>query len=139
MQTPTIAETDLVLTKTKELCQAILDQPEFALVRQNIDTFMANDEVRMQYQLLSERNEHLQHKQQQGVTLTDEEVQDFEGQRQAFFDNPVATGFMNAQREVQKVQESVGQYLNKTFELGRLPGPDDFDSGSCGHGCGCHH
>ena len=35
------AEDTVVLQKTKELCQAILDQPEFQKVRQGIDAFMA--------------------------------------------------------------------------------------------------
>ena len=46
---------------------------------------------------------------------------------------------LDAQQEMHKVQESVGQYIAKTLELGRMPTSDDFSSGSCGHGCGCHH
>lgn len=137
MQTTT--DDSAVLRKTRELCQAILDQPEFQTIRQQIDAFMLNDEVKMQYQVLSERSEYLQHKQQQGMPLTPEEIADFEQQRDSFINNPVARGFLDAQNEMQRMQESVGRYVAKTFELGRLPGPEDFDSGSCGHGCGCHH
>ncbi|MBI4659524.1 MAG: YlbF family regulator [Verrucomicrobia bacterium] len=129
----------IILQKTRELCQTILDQPEFQTIRQQIDSFMANDEVKLQYQLLSERGEYLRHKQHQGLALSDEEIGDFETQREQFVNNPVARGFLDAQQEMHKVQESVGQYVNKTFELGRLPNPEDFDSGSCGHGCGCQH
>ena len=38
-----------------------------------------------------------------------------------------------------KIQESVMSYVTKTFELGRVPAAEDFDSGSCGTGCGCAH
>jgi len=33
----------------------------------------------------------------------------------------VVHSFLDAQQAMQKVQESVGQYVTKTFELGRLP------------------
>jgi len=137
MQTTT--EESLVVQKTKELCQTILDQPGVQTMRQQIESFMANDEAKLQYQLLSERGEYLRHKQQQGLQLSDEEASEFEEQREQFLNNPVARGFLNAQQEMHKVQESVGQFVSKTFELGRVPNAEDFDSGSCGHGCGCHH
>lgn len=136
MQTTT--EDSLIAQKTLELCQAILDQPEFQTIRQQIDAFMTDDHAKSQYQSLSERGEYLQHKQSQGSPSTSDEIAEFEQQREAFVNNPVAKGFMEAQQEMHKVQESVTQYVTKTFELGRLPGPEDFESGSCGHGCGCH-
>lgn len=37
-----------------------------------------------------------------------------------------------------KIEETVSSYVRKTFELGRLPNEDDFESGSCGPSCGCH-
>ena len=137
----TTIETSSVLQKTKELCQAILDQPEFTELRERIDTFLSDEAAKQQYQQLSERSESLQHKHQQGAQPSPEEIAEFEQQREAFFHNPVAAGFMDAQREMHKVQESVNQYLTKTFELGRVPSADDMDSGSgsCGSGCGCHH
>jgi cell fate (sporulation/competence/biofilm development) regulator YlbF (YheA/YmcA/DUF963 family) len=128
-----------VVQKTKELCQTILDQPEFADIRRRIDTFMADDGAKAQYRAASEKGEYLQHKQQQGITLTPEEISEFDKCRDAVVDNPVTREFLDAQHEVHKMQESVSQYVSKTFELGRLPSEDDFDSGSCGHGCGCSH
>jgi len=130
---------NVIIEKTKELCQAILDQPEFQAARQSIDTFMASEDTKSQYQLLSERGEYLQHKQSQGLTLSNEEVAEFEKLRESFFNNPIARGFLDAQQTVQKVQESVSQYVVKTFELGKVPDEDDIPSGSCGSGCGCHH
>ena len=132
-------EESAIVQKTKELCKAILDEPEFSAIRQQIDTFLSDDEAKTQYQLLSERGEYLQHKQQQGATLNDEEIAEYEKQREAFVNNPVANGFLTAQEELDKVQQSVTQYVSKTFELGRVPTAEDFDSGSCGHGCGCNH
>ena len=51
--------------------------------------------------------------------------------------NPVAKGFLDAQQQMQRVQSSVTKYVTKTFELGRVPEPDDFNT--CGHGCSCGH
>ncbi len=136
MQTTT---TESVIEKTRELCQAILDQPEYQTIRQQIETFMANEDAKSQYQLLSERGEYLQHKQTQGVQLSDEEVAEFEKQREQFFGNPVSRGFIDAQQAMHKMQETVSQYVGKTFELGRVPEPDDFSSGGCGPSCGCGH
>jgi cell fate (sporulation/competence/biofilm development) regulator YlbF (YheA/YmcA/DUF963 family) len=134
----TITEESVITQKTRELCQTILDQPEVQNIRRQIESFMTNDEAKTQYQLLSEKGEFLQHKQQQGLPLSNEEIADFEQSREALFNNPVARGFLDAQQEMHKMQESLGQYVAKTFELGRVPSPDDLQSGSCGSGCGCH-
>jgi cell fate (sporulation/competence/biofilm development) regulator YlbF (YheA/YmcA/DUF963 family) len=132
-------EESVLIQKTRELCQTILDQPEFQVLRQRIDTFMANDTVRGQYDSLMVKGQLLQQKQQAGLPLDGSEVDDFEKLRASFLDNPVARGFLDAQEDMQKLQQSVSQYVTKTFELGRVPEESDLDSGSCGHGCGCHH
>ena len=133
----TLEETP-ILQKTRELCQTIIDQPEFQAIRRQIDSFLSDEQAKMQYQLVMERGEALQQKQQASMALTDEEVAEFEQQREALVNNPVARGFLDAQQEMRKMQESVGQFVSKTFELGRLPSPEDFSEGSCGSGCGCH-
>lgn len=135
----TLNDESIIIQKTRELCQAILDQPQFGSIRQQIDTFLADEQAQSLYQHLSERGEYLQHKQSQGTALSNDEISEFETQREAFVNNPVARGFMDAQQEVQKVQQSVTEYVTKTFELGRVPEPSDFSSGNCGHGCGCGH
>lgn len=128
-----------ILQKTRELCQTLLTQPEFKSIRTRIDAFMSNEAAKLQYQCVMEKGENLQHKQQMGVALTEQEITEFQKDRDALVNNSVARNFIDAQQEMHKVQESVGQYVAKTFELGRVPTEDDFDSGSCGHGCGCHH
>src|SRR5687768_15559392 len=110
----TLNEEGTIIEKTRELCQAILDQPSFQTMRGQIDAFMADDDAKTLYQTLSEKGEYLQHKQQQGAQLSDEEIAEFERQRDAFVNNPVARGFMDAQQQMQKLQESVNQYLTKT-------------------------
>ena len=135
----TVLETS-VLDKTRELCEAIIQQPEFDSVRQRIDQFLINDAARQQYQELNETGEHLHHKQHQGVEISKEEIEAFEKKRQEFLNNPVARGFMEAQDEAFKMRDQVAKYVGKTYELGRVPGEEDFESDCCNEGgCGCSH
>ena len=132
----TVEET--IVQKTRELCQAIVEQPEFKDMRQRIDAFMADETAKSQYQTVAEKSQMLQHKQEMGASLNNDEVMDFEKHREALINNPVARGFIDAQQEMQQVQQTVSQYVSKTLELGRMPTEEDMAGGSCGHGCGCH-
>jgi cell fate (sporulation/competence/biofilm development) regulator YlbF (YheA/YmcA/DUF963 family) len=140
MQTQT--EETVVTQKTKELCQAILDQPEVKTLRQKIDAFVADDATRGQYDSLVAKGDLLQQKRHNGLPLEEAEINDFEKHREAFLKNPVARGFLDAQDEMQRIQQSVAQYVSKTFELGHVPEASDLSSGCCGdegHSCGCSH
>src|SRR5437867_5863290 len=133
----TITE-DSIIQKTKELCQTIVEQPEFQSMRRQVDAFLASEEAKQQYQVVVEKGEALQQKQQMGMPLSNDEITEFEKHRETLISNPIARAFLDAQQEMHKVQESVGQYVAKTLELGRMPTSDDLGGGSCGHGCGCH-
>jgi cell fate (sporulation/competence/biofilm development) regulator YlbF (YheA/YmcA/DUF963 family) len=135
----TQTEESVITQKTRELCQAILEQPDVQAMRQKMDAFMADDKARGQYDALMMKGQMLQQKQQAGAQLDQAEIDAFEQLRESFLNNPVAKGFLDAQEDMQKVQASVSEYVTKTFELGRVPEETDLDSGSCGHGCGCHH
>lgn len=127
-----------VTRKTMELCEAIMSQPDFQVLRGQVDAFMADAEVQRQYEELSEQGALLQHKQQMGGMVDAVEINDFEQKREAFLRNPVARGFLDAQQLMHDVRETVARHVAKTFELGRVPQKEDFDHG-CGHGCGCSH
>jgi cell fate (sporulation/competence/biofilm development) regulator YlbF (YheA/YmcA/DUF963 family) len=135
----TVQTEDVVLQKTRELCEAIVQQPQFQSIRQQVDSFMADAKAREQYESLSEKGRQLHHKQQQGLELAPAEISAFDAEREAFFRNPVARGFADAQEAMHRIQEAVSQFVSKTFELGRVPSAEDLESGSCGSGCGCHH
>ena len=135
----TIEET-AVISKTKELCQAILDQPEMPSIRQRVDAFMKDEKTRELYDSLMTKGQALQQKQNMALALTGEEIADFEQHREQLMNNPVARGFMDAQEELHQVQESVQQYVSKTLELGHVPTDEEInEGGGCGHGCGCKH
>lgn len=126
-----------VIEKTKELCSTLLEQPSFHQIRDSIERFSQDEAVREQYNQLCDRQEMLQQKDGQGLQISDEEIESFEKERDALFANPIAKEFMDAQQALHKLQQTVGQYISKTFKLGRLPTDDDFETGSCGPNCGC--
>jgi cell fate (sporulation/competence/biofilm development) regulator YlbF (YheA/YmcA/DUF963 family) len=130
---------DTITRKTKELCQAILDEPEFKDLRRRIDTFMADETAQTQYSRVAEKSEMLQHKQQMGAALSEDEITDFQKQESDLVNNPIARGFIEARQGLQQIHQTVTQYVTKTIELGRVPTDEDIQGGSCGHGCGCHH
>jgi cell fate (sporulation/competence/biofilm development) regulator YlbF (YheA/YmcA/DUF963 family) len=132
------AEDSIIVKKTRDLCQTILDHPDFQTLRKNIDQFMADQKAQQEYQSLVEKSEQLNHKQHQGAHLSPQEISDYESHRDRVVNNPVAAGFIQAQQEVHQMQESINKYLSKTFELGRVPNDQDLEGG-CGEGCGCHH
>ena len=100
---------------------------------------MADAKAQQQYESLSEKGRHLHHQQQQGLELAPAEISAFDAEREAFFRNPVARGFAEAQEAMHHIQERVSQFVGKTFELGRVPSAEELESSSCGSGCGCHH
>jgi|SRR5208282_1719016 cell fate (sporulation/competence/biofilm development) regulator YlbF (YheA/YmcA/DUF963 family) len=129
-----------ITRKTRELCQMILDEPSMQALRQRINTFMADEQARSQYDGLIAKGQALQEKQQQSVALTGEEISEFEQRRDSLLNNPVARGFLDAQQELHEVQQSIQKYVSKTIELGRLPSEEELSAGCCGdHSCGCSH
>ena len=73
-----------------------------------------------------------------GQPLAPAEISEFEKSRETLLKNPVVTGFLDAQEELQAIQSSIQKRISKTLELGRLPVAADLEEGSCGTGCGCH-
>jgi cell fate (sporulation/competence/biofilm development) regulator YlbF (YheA/YmcA/DUF963 family) len=109
-------------------------------MRQRIDEFMGDEKARAAYEGVVNKGQELQQKQQTSQPLTGEEISDFEQQRDSLLQNPVARGFLDAQEEMQRVQQSIQKYVTKTLELGRLPSEEDLSDGCCSHGgCGCSH
>jgi cell fate (sporulation/competence/biofilm development) regulator YlbF (YheA/YmcA/DUF963 family) len=134
----TAIESSAVLGKTRELCQAIVDQPEFQQLRASIDAFLADEDARSLYQSVMEKGNELQQKQRMGMELPIEEISAFENQRASLFGNPVARSFLEAQQQMHEVQSSVTKWVTKTFEIGRVPTEEDLAGCGCSSGCGCH-
>jgi len=130
----------LVETKTRELCEALLEEIKTGGIRNRIDTFLADATARGQYEKVMSLGQALQEKQHHGEQLDAAEIASFEADRDILLKNPVASGFLDAQEQMHELQETVQKTIGKAIELGRLPTADELsEGGSCGSGCGCHH
>lgn len=132
-------EESAIQKKTVELCDTITAHPTFLNLKGRLDGFLTNEAAREQYDTLVQQSQMLEHRQQTGGIITQEEVADFEAKRDQALQNAVIKDFLTAQQEIQTIQRFIADYVMKTFELGRTPTEDDFKEGSCGTGCGCHH
>jgi cell fate (sporulation/competence/biofilm development) regulator YlbF (YheA/YmcA/DUF963 family) len=126
-----------VLEKTQELCQALVDHPEFAALREKLEAFMADEPAQTLFRELNELGSELQYKQQQGQNLAETEIADFEKRREALLNQPVARDFFSAQQSIRDARDTINRYVARTFELGRKPEPEDLHA--CGSGCNCSH
>ena len=129
----------LVMRKTRELCEVIVAQPEFRSIQERVSAFEADAEARRLYDSLVERHQQLQRQQEMGRPIGDDEMDGFDKLRQEVFDNRIAKGFLDAREEAHRLQMSVRRFVSKTFELGRLPDPEEVEGGGCCEGgCSCH-
>ncbi len=130
-----------VMEKTKDLCEAIAQDIEFVALQGHVERFLEDDAAKLQYQSVHERGEELHQKQQAGVELSEREIKEFEEARTQLLDNEVARDFMDAQQNLQTLQQTITKYVGMTMELGRVPEPEDMQEnnggGCCGGGCGC--
>lgn len=132
-----LEDSSAVMEKTRELCAAIAGDAEFEGLQKEVAAFFADDTARDGFRKVQEWGDELNQKQQAGLQLTETEIKDFETAREALFQNPVATNFLNAQQALQTLQGSIGKYVGMTLELGRVPTAEDFaaqDEGCCGGG-----
>ena len=135
-----------VETKTRELCEAILEQIQTGGIKSRIDTFLGDTAARGAYESLMSKGQALQEKQHSGQALEPAEISVFEQERDALLKNPVASAFLDAQEEMHELQHLVQKQIGKTIELGRIPTAEDLSGGGgggggggCGSGgCGCH-
>src|ERR1700722_7004559 len=107
--------------KTKELCQAIVEQPEMISIRKRIDTFLSDAGAQGQYKTVTSKGQALHEKQHSGQPLESTEISDFEKSREVLLANPVACGFLDAQEKLHEIQHSIQKQISKTLELGRVP------------------
>jgi cell fate (sporulation/competence/biofilm development) regulator YlbF (YheA/YmcA/DUF963 family) len=142
MQTQ-IQTDEIVHQKTVELCETLLQQPQFQSIRQRIDAFMGDAKAQQQYEMVNEKGRALHHRQHSGESLAESEITGFEKMRDSLLANTVARNFIEAQQEMHQMQEQIGQYVSKTFELGHVPAEHELSDGCCGgdggHSCGCSH
>ncbi|MGB6220244.1 YlbF family regulator [Haloferula sp.] len=137
-----LTDDSAVMTKARELCAAIAEDARFQELQKSVETFLDDDSARLMYQGVHERGSELHQKQGAGVELGESEIKEFEAARDTLMQNEVARSFMDAQGELETLQQTIGKYVGMTLELGRVPTADDIaqaNGGGCcgGGGCGC--
>ena len=131
-----IGETETYEAKTKELCEAILEDPKLKSAFEDIEIFLEDDTAKDAFSAMQQKGEELQAKQQAGIELTAGEVEEFNKLREAVQSNKEANAFLSAQEAMHGVQTTVNTWVGMTMELGRMPTEEDFKSSgeSCGSG-----
>lgn len=128
-----IAENSPIITKTKELCQEIIQNDDYKALLGTVETFLNDDPARLLYQTVHERSEELRNKQRSGVELGEAEINAFKEVRAQMEENAIVMNFLEAQDELQNVQMMVSKHVGMTLELGRVPTEEDF--AASGGGC----
>ena len=139
MQTNVQTE-DAIVQKTRELCETIVQQPQFQSIRQRVEAFLADPEAQSQYECLSDLGQQLHDKQHQGQALTSAEIAAFDRQRDDLCPQPRGRGLYRGAGGNAPTPRADQHTFSKTLELGAVPSEEDLaGGGSCGSGCGCHH
>lgn len=137
-----VCKESIFIEKTRELCENLLENDEFSELRKQVQDFMNDPKATGIYQQLSELRQELHAKQFNGTPPTAGEVEKYESLRQEFLEHPLSSSFIEAQQTISDMQETVAQFVGKTFELGRVPTDkdisEDVEGDCCGSGCDYH-
>ncbi len=133
---------DRVFEQLDELSGALLADPAFRQLRRMVDAFMADEDAVRQYNSFVDCYESFEAKEQQGLTVSDDEAEQYNKLESDLYGNDLIRKFIYAQNEFQKLQQTAARYLQLTLELDRLPTREEVKhNGSCGCGgsCGSGH
>ena len=126
--------------KTRELCSLILAQPRFKNLTHDVKAFLDDQVSQEEYRKVSRLGRELHERQMSGQNLEESAISEFEKLRFSLLENPVARAFIEAQSEMNRIQDSIHKHISKSFELGRVPADEDLEceDGCSGSDCGCH-
>lgn len=133
-------DTDFVYGKMEELGAGLLEQEAYKELRASIDRFAADSEATAQYERFMELHRVLEEKERQEQETSETEMEIYDRQEQALYENEVIRKFLYAQREFSQLHNLVSQFFMKTVEFNRLPAKKEVAKGGCGCGgnCGGH-
>lgn len=130
-------DTDSIMEQMEELCSGLLQQEAFKQLRSSIDQFAGDGQATAQYERFLEKHRSLEAMDRNNLEPTDEEMQEYDKEESALYDNEVIRKFLHAQREFIHLHDRVSQLFMKSIELNRLPEPKELKKGSCGCGGSC--
>jgi cell fate (sporulation/competence/biofilm development) regulator YlbF (YheA/YmcA/DUF963 family) len=134
----TLSASPTIEDKALELCQFVLEQPEFQDSWNRIEAFLADPAAQGVYRAWQEASRDLAMREREGIPLTDHDLVAVEVRKEAVLENAVALGFAESEEILNGIFGTVTRLLQKTLQLGRVPTEEDLSEGSCcGGGCGC--
>ncbi|MEM8955209.1 MAG: YlbF family regulator [Verrucomicrobiota bacterium] len=138
MSTTTVDETT-VEEKAQELCQWVVDSPQFVEAREKIVAFLEDEEAQLLYRAYHEKGVEITRRQREGDGLTGADHMEFESLEDKARANPVTDAFMNSEAEMNAIFSTVAKYLQRTLQTGSVPSAEDFADSECceSGGCGC--
>ena len=139
-----LLEPTTVDEKARELCQFIVDQPDFSEARRQIETFLEDAEAQAVYRSWQEKAHEIHRMGHEGLQPNEADLQEVDRLRQAVAGHSVASAFAQAEDQMNGIFGAVTKLLQQTLQLGRVPSAEEMNanSGCCGGGggggCGCH-
>jgi cell fate (sporulation/competence/biofilm development) regulator YlbF (YheA/YmcA/DUF963 family) len=127
---------------SRELCQAILDDPVVQDARREIEGFFADDDAKAVYGAWQEWAHELHSRGHQGLKPSEDDLAQLQSLEESVKANPVAARFGKAEQHLNAVFGGVTTLVQKTLQLGRIPTEEDLSKSGCcgsGGGCGCSH
>ena len=131
--------TDPIELKTRELCAAIVSQPGFPELFKKVERYLGDLGAQYQLNQLTQLTDLLQQRQSMGSEISEEEIGNYEGTRNAILKSDTIREFIEAQEQIQKTQHQIMRLVTKTFEVGRIPTEEDFYEEMCNATCGTHN
>ena len=136
MHMEVLSPNSAILEKTRELCSLILQSGEYQENVSKIEAFFASDDAQSEYRAFTKLGEELQQKQHAGE-ITEDDISGYEEKLNELKSNEVTANFMNAEEALNGMVAQISKHVGKTLELGRLPAPEDLESGGCCGSGGC--
>lgn len=126
-----------VFNKMSQLCGELLEQESYQKLRAMIDQFLNNEGAMEQYNEFLLMQEQLEHKENEQIPLTSEEIEAYERAEIAIYGNNVIRQYIYAVKEFEKIRHFANSFFTKTIELNRLPQMKELKKNGCGCGGAC--
>ena len=134
--TPTL---DSLTDKTRELCQFLLDDPDFGAAQRSIEAFEKDEEAQSLYEDWQRKAGELHQARHEGRELEESEIEELNGLLQQLSDHPVGSDFLEAEESINQIFKTVVKMVQKTLQNGRIPSAEEMSECCNSGGCGCSH
>lgn len=144
-------EDSAVYARVRDLCAAVVSDPEVLVLKGNIDAFLQDAEARALFECVNKMGEELRQKNMAGMEPTESEIEQFDKLREEVIKNTVCHEFLQSRQKVDNIFGEINRYFGMTLELNRVPTIEEVDAsynqeasggccggnGSCGDDCAC--